>query len=98
MNLERPCNGILLSSNKEPGTCASFCDSCVYSQHRAHSFVCLLFFFKTGFLCVTAVGFPGTCFVDQAGLELTEIRLYLPPECWLGFKVCATTARLHFGV
>ena len=39
------------------------------------------FFFETGFLC----GFgtcPGTSSVDQAGLELTEIRLPLPPECW----------------
>ncbi|KAH0508247.1 Cytochrome P450 3A25 [Microtus ochrogaster] len=36
---------------------------------------------QTGFLC----GFgacPGTSSVDQAGLELTEIRLPLPPECW----------------
>ncbi|KAH0503848.1 Olfactory receptor 2T29 [Microtus ochrogaster] len=34
-----------------------------------------------GFLC----GFgacPGTSSVDQGGLELTEIRLPLPPECW----------------
>jgi hypothetical protein len=27
-------------------------------------------------------GCPGTHFVDQAGLELTEIHLPLPPECW----------------
>ena len=25
---------------------------------------------------------PGTCFVDQAGLKLIEIRLPLPPKCW----------------
>ncbi|KAM7320530.1 hypothetical protein ACRRTK_020973 [Alexandromys fortis] len=25
---------------------------------------------------------PGTCFVDQADLKLTEIHLPLPPECW----------------
>jgi hypothetical protein len=28
-------------------------------------------------------GFSGTCSVDQAGLELTELRLPLPPKCWL---------------
>ena len=27
-------------------------------------------------------GCPGTHSVDQAGLELTEIHLPLPPECW----------------
>jgi len=25
--------------------------------------------------------FPGTCSIDPAGLELTEICLPLPPEC-----------------
>ncbi|KAM7317276.1 hypothetical protein ACRRTK_023578 [Alexandromys fortis] len=42
---------------------------------------CCCLFFEIGFLC----GFgacPGTSSVDQAGLELTEIRLPLPPECW----------------
>jgi len=36
------------------------------------------FFFKIGFLC------PGTHFVDQASLKLTEIHLCLslPPKCW----------------
>ena len=36
-------------------------------------------------------GCPGTCFVDQAGLELTEICLPL-----LGLKVCATIAQQSF--
>jgi hypothetical protein len=27
-------------------------------------------------------GCPGTCSVDQAGLELTEICLLLPSKCW----------------
>jgi hypothetical protein len=27
-------------------------------------------------------GCPGTHFVDQTGLELIEIHLSLPPECW----------------
>jgi hypothetical protein len=37
--------------------------------------------FKTGFLCV-ALSLLGTCSVNQVGLELTEIRLPLPPRCW----------------
>ena len=32
------------------------------------------------FLC--AVVLSGTLFVDQADLELIEIHLPLPPECW----------------
>ena len=36
---------------------------------------------KTGLLCV-ALAVSGTHSVDQAGLELTEIHLPLPPECW----------------
>jgi hypothetical protein len=38
-------------------------------------------FVKTGFLYVT-LDCPRTHSVDQAGLELTEICLPLPPECW----------------
>jgi hypothetical protein len=42
--------------------------------------LCLLnFFFETGFLCVTL---GGTHFVDQDGLELTEIHLPLSPKYW----------------
>ena len=44
----------------------------------------LLFFFLahfTGFL-IPFPGWPGTCYVDQAGLKLTEIYLPLPPESW----------------
>jgi hypothetical protein len=55
-------------------------------------FVCLfvLFFFKTGFLCV-ALAVLELTFVDQAGLELRN-----PPASAsqvLGLKACATTAR-----
>ena len=32
--------------------------------------------------------------VDQAGLELTQIHLHLPPECLKGLTVCATTAQI----
>ncbi|KAH0502304.1 Nuclear fragile X mental retardation-interacting protein 1 [Microtus ochrogaster] len=47
-------------------------------------------YYSSGFPC----GFgacPGTSSVDQAGLELTEIRLPLPVP---GLRACATTARL----
>jgi hypothetical protein len=40
--------------------------------------VVLFCFSETGFLCVCP-GCPGTHSVDQAGLELTEIHLPLPP-------------------
>ena len=47
-----------------------------------HIFIFLfVLFFKREFL----YGFgacPGTSSLDQAGLELTEIRLPLPPKCW----------------
>ena len=43
-------------------------------------FVCLFWFFKTGFLCSFGAC-PGTRSVDQAVLKLTEIHLPLPPEC-----------------
>ena len=42
-------------------------------------FVCLL---ETGFLSLTVLAVLEIAFVDQAGLELTEIHLPLPPECW----------------
>ena len=38
-------------------------------------------FFETRFLCSFGAC-PGTHSVDQAGLELTEIRLPPPPEYW----------------
>ena len=41
-----------------------------------------LFFFKTGFLCVTILAVPELAIVDEAGLKLIEIPLPLPPECW----------------
>ena len=43
-------------------------------------FACL--FFETGFLCVDLVPILELALVDQAGLELTEICLLLPPQCW----------------
>lgn len=44
-----------------------------------HTFFCLLVFNETGFHCVGLQ--TGTCCVDQANLNLTEIQLPLPPEC-----------------
>lgn len=36
---------------------------------------------ETGFLCTTALTIL-ELFVDQVGLDLTELHLPLPPECW----------------
>ena len=36
---------------------------------------------KTGFLCSFGAC-PETSLVEQAGFELTEIRLLLSPKCW----------------
>jgi hypothetical protein len=41
----------------------------------------LLFFSFQNRVSLCSPSCPGTCFVDQAGLELTEIHLPLPPEC-----------------
>ena len=42
----------------------------------------LLFVFEKGFFCVIAA-LELTLYVAQAGLELTEIHLPLPPEYWI---------------
>ena len=41
---------------------------------------CFVFWDRVS-LC-NSIGCSGTCSVDQAVLELTEIHLLLPPECW----------------
>ena len=46
-----------------------------------------VFVFKTGSLLQCSSVCPGAFYVDQASLELTEIHLYLPSECW--DKECA---------
>ena len=43
---------------------------------------CFVLFFKMGFLCVALELVLELALIDQAGLELTEILLLLPPECW----------------
>jgi hypothetical protein len=46
-------------------------------------FFCLLFVcFETGVLCVALAVLNGTHYVDQAGLELTDIHLPLFPKYW----------------
>ena len=42
---------------------------------------CCCLFFETEFLC-SFRSCPGTSSVDQAGLELTDVCLPLPPKCW----------------
>ena len=41
----------------------------------------ITFFLRQGF-SVDLVPVPELALVDQAGIELTEVRLPLPPECW----------------
>ena len=44
-------------------------------------FYFILYLFRDR-LSLCSPGCPGTCLIDQAGLQLTEIYLPLPPECW----------------
>jgi hypothetical protein len=44
-------------------------------------FALFLFLFWDG-VSLHGPGYPGTHYVDQADLKLTEICLLLPPECW----------------
>ena len=46
------------------------------------NFVSFLFLFFQDRVSLCSPGCPGTRSVDQAGLELTEIHLPLPPERW----------------
>ena len=45
--------------------------------------------FETGFFLYNSSGHPGNHSVHQAGLELTEIHLPLPPDCWDAWLVWA---------
>lgn len=55
----------------------------------------LLILFLRQFLCLFLTC-PGTHFAGQAGLELTDIRLLLPPECWTkGVRHHTPTIHLH---
>lgn len=48
-------------------------------------FFSFLFFLEQGLYVALAV-VELTCFVDLAGLELTEVHLPLPPESWSYIK------------
>ena len=52
--------------------------SCLFSFFFFFIF-CFCFWDRVS-LC--SFGCPGTCYVDQAGLELTELNLPLHPKCW----------------
>ena len=45
-------------------------------------FLVLVLVFETGFLCVTTLAILELALVGPAGLELAEILLSLPHECW----------------
>ncbi|ERE82788.1 hypothetical protein H671_2g7187 [Cricetulus griseus] len=49
-------------------------------QHRP--FLALLLVFLDWLPLCNSPGYSGTHFVDKAGLELIEIHLLLPSECW----------------
>ena len=58
---------------------------CVWARVRTHAHVFMgwLFFgFSRQGFSVALEPVLELTLVDQAGLELTEIRLPLPPECW----------------
>lgn len=50
--------------------------------------------FISVFFSLCNLGYPGTCSVDYAGLELTELFLSLPPK--LGLKAYTTMPSFHF--
>jgi hypothetical protein len=68
-----------------------FCFLSVYIQLEEDLYLLLFYLFiylfiylftlkQSFFLCISVC--LGTHSVDQPGLELTEIHLPLPPECW----------------
>jgi hypothetical protein len=59
---------------------SSLCDTRLGTMNL-YSEIYIYWIFKTGSLCV-ALAILETCFQDQAGLELTEICLLLPPKYW----------------
>ena len=44
-------------------------------------FVCLFYFFRDR-VSLCSLGCPGTHSVDQAGLELRDLPVSRPTECW----------------
>ena len=49
---------------------------------RLNLFVCFHCFIFQDRVSLCSPGYSGTHIVDQAGLELIEIHLPLPPDCW----------------
>jgi hypothetical protein len=45
-------------------------------------FLLLLLLLLSGSLYYIAFGCPGTCYVNQARLELRDLHLPLPSKCW----------------
>lgn len=60
--------------------CWGSTEECIYNRE---TFCCSLCPLKI-LLCETlsTCGCPGTCCVDQTGLDFTETHLPLPPNCW----------------
>jgi hypothetical protein len=56
--------------------------------------VSFFFFLNKTDISLCSLGCPGAHYVDQAGLELTEIHLSLPPEC--RSKAMHTTPSFYF--
>lgn len=57
------------------------------------SYLALFYVFE--YKVLLTLGWPGICYVDQAGLEPTEIYLFLLPRV-LGSKVSATMLSPYF--
>ena len=68
----------LTRSNSEANVALNFGSLTWSGSFRQYIYL----FFETGFFCVALEPVLELALVDQAGLELTEICLPLPPECW----------------
>jgi hypothetical protein len=90
MVAERPRNGYHLQARWEervpnahtlsvPKTIGVWLNSKV-CLNNVCLFVCLFVCERQGLICSSSC--PETHYVDEDGLEFTEIFLPLPPECW----------------
>ena len=83
------CVCVCICTQPHPSLCVRSEDNSVELVLSSHIAVFLCF--PRVSLC--SLGCPGTSFVDQASIKLTEIHLPQPPEL-LGSKVYATTSWL----
>lgn len=69
--------------------------ACLYRSQKttSGSFLHILFVFQDS-VSLWSPDCPRTQYVDQSGLELSEIWLPLPPECWES-KVCTMMINYH---